>query len=501
MRRRQSMQILDLETRLDQLQSENRLLHDAKNRAERNLDEAAHDHSQKTRALDEAIQTRDLYLRQKSEELEQLKQTLQGLQGEVSRLAEANESLSSLRDVDSNYEQRYRDLETEHATSRQLWESRTREFDELRSKHASLSGNMEALVAHEVDLALQSKDAEVRQLREELDATKEQVRALQKQILAARKDDDMLVDRDEDYFENECEQLCRHVKAWVMRFSKFSDHKKCRKLDEVRDETIADRFDNAMLDGSDVNVYLADRVKRRDVFMSVVMFMVWEYIFKRYLFGMDKEHRQKLKVLEKTISEVAAPNVVNKWRATTLIMLAKRDAFAEQRASDTDAVVHEIYDTLAAFLPPPSELVQQIQGSLRNVLGAAVDLSTAMRTQRAQYIMLPPLQPEYDTNGDLTRKIFFNAALMNERSGETASNEGLELSQAVVRIVLFPLVVKEGDDDGVGEERIVVCPAQVLIAREDDERSIGKKALRVLSAQGNRSVGSIAPSQMEGGMI
>jgi hypothetical protein len=38
-----------------------------------------------------------------------------------------------------------------------------------------------------------------------------------------------------------------------------------------------------------------------------------------------------------------------------------------------------------------------------------------MRTQRAEYIMLPPLQPEYDTNGDLARKVYFNAALMNER--------------------------------------------------------------------------------------
>jgi len=79
--------------------------------------------------------------------------------------------------------------------------------------------------------------------------------------------------------------------------------------------------------------------------------------------------------------------------------------------------------------------------------------------------MLPPLQPEYDANGELASKVSFNAALMNERSGESVSNEELEEQGATVRIVLFPLVVKKGDDSGDGDEEIVVCPAQVLVAR------------------------------------
>ena len=54
---------------------------------------------------------------------------------------------------------------------------------------------------------------------------------------------------------------------------------------------------------------------------------------------------------------------------------------------------------------------------------------------------------------------------MNERSGDTVSNEDLEAQNAVVRIVLFPLVVKKGDDTGGGDDEIVVCPAQVLVAK------------------------------------
>lgn len=148
----------------------------------------------------------------------------------------------------------------------------------------------------------------------------------------------------------------------------------------------------------------------------------------------------------------------------TLTLLSKGDAFIQQRAQNTEAVVHEIYSTLSILLPPPSHLEHQIQESLRNVIRLAVELSIEMRTQLAEYIMLPPLQPECDTNGNLVAKVTFNASLMNERSGETTSNDELEARGAIVKIVLFPLVVKKGDDFGEGEDEIVVCPAQVLVA-------------------------------------
>ena len=491
-----------MEAKLDQLVSENRLLVDAKNRAERNLDQAVHDHSQQSHALNEALGTRDLYLQQKDDELEELRRTLQGLQEEVGRLNEANNDLGTSRNVNADFEQRYRDLEDEHSAAREQLEEQSQELEELRHKHTSLSGGMEGIVAAEVALAVQSKNAELKQLRSELETAKEQVRKLQQEIMAARRGDDSLVEHDEDYFDTKCEQLCRHVQQWVMRFSKFSDNKLCRRMEEVADEKITDRFDNAILDGTDVDAYLADRVKRRDVFMSVMMSMVWEYIFTRYLFGMDREQRQKLKYLEKTLSEVGPPSAVNKWRANTLTMLAKREGFQLQRQQDTEAVVHEIYSALSAFLTPPSHLVEQLQESLRKVLSTAVDLSIDMRTQKAQYIMLPPLQPEFNTNGDLETKVYFNAASMNERSGDTVDNKGLEETEAVVRIVLFPLVIKQGSEDGEEDEREVICPAQVLVAKEDGGKDKkDKRSVRVVSAQGNRSQGSIAPSQMEGGYI
>ncbi|KAL3419340.1 hypothetical protein PVAG01_09562 [Phlyctema vagabunda] len=454
MRRRQSMQVLELESRLEQLASENYMLAEAKAQAEQSL--------QTTQKAASTLADRDA-------EIDSLKQSLDWLHREVNRLTEVNEGLTSAQlTLDNQHNSRYGQLETQHAQT-------TRELEEVRIAHQSLSAGMGGIVENEVRNTMAEKDREIAQLRSELEAAKEKIRAMQREILLSKTaDSEFLVTRDEDYFDTACQQLCQHVQQWVLRFSKFSDMRACRLTSEINNDKIIDRLDNAILDGSDVDNYLADRVKRRDVFMSMTMTMVWEFVFTRYLFGMDREQRQKLKSLEKLLMEVGPPAAVHQWRATTLTLLAKRKTFLDQRKQDTEAVVHEILNTLFEILPPPTQLEDQIGDQLRRVMKAAVDLSIEMRTQRAEYMMLPPLQPEYDANGDLASKVSFNAALMNERSGDTVSNEELEAQKAVVRVVLFPLVVKKGDDRGEGDEEIVVCPAQVLVAKP-------KKTVRVFS--------------------
>ncbi|ETI22903.1 hypothetical protein G647_04697 [Cladophialophora carrionii CBS 160.54] len=474
-RRRQSMQqIKDLEARLDQLASENRALVEAKIVAEQHLE---HAHFETNRS-ENASAAFNAQLQERDAEIARLKQ-------EVASLVATHESLKK------EHEQSLLTLREEHEQALTQWQGSSRELETLRSRHTELSTGMESIVRHEIDSALAEKNAEIQRLRDDLEVAREKIRELQSQILE-RPVVDVVIFHDEDYFEQACQKLCQQVQGWVLRFSKFSDLKLCRTTSEVREEKIVDKFDNAILDGSDVDVYLADRVKRRDVFMSVVMTMIWEYVFTRYLFGMDREQRQKLKQLEKNLGEVGPASAVHQWRALTLTLLSKRESFKAQKESDTEAVAIEIFSTLSRFLPPPQNLEDQIVGSLRNVMRTAVELSIEMRTQRAEYIMLPPLQPEYDTNGDLARKVYFNASLMNERSGETTSNEELERAQAVVRMVLFPLVVKKGDDNGVGDEEIVVCPAQVLIARPDKAKKPRSSTRHVSGGSDAKSLRAIS---------
>ncbi|KAA8576877.1 hypothetical protein EYC84_006918 [Monilinia fructicola] len=441
MRRRQSMQVLELESKLDQLTAENRALAESKAHAEHML--------RSSQGAPAALVERDA-------QIDLLKRTLASMQDEVKRLTEVNAGLSSAAvTLGQQHNARYGTLESQHAQT-------SRELQQAREAHHNLQMQVEGVIHN----AIQERDNEISSLRTQLDAAKEQIRVMQKEILAAKAGDaQFLIMRDEDYFDTACQQLCQHVQQWVLRFSKFSDMRACRLTSEINNDKTIDRLDNAILDGSDVDSYLADRVRRRDVFMSMTMTMLWEFIFTRYLFGMDRDQRQKLKSLEKVLSEVGPQSAVHQWRATTLTLLSRRDSFARQKEQDTLAVVHAVFETLTEILPPPSHLEGQIEEQLKRVVKAAVDLSIQMRTQRAEYMMLPPLQPEYDANGDLASKVSFNAALMNERSGDTISNEELEAQKAVVRVVLFPLVVKKGDDFGQGDEEIVVCPAQVLVAK------------------------------------
>ncbi|TLD27036.1 hypothetical protein PspLS_04868 [Pyricularia sp. CBS 133598] len=447
MRRRQSMQVLELESRVDQLLAENRALNEARAKAEQSL-------SQKSSSL----------LADRDDQIDALKRSVEFLNQELSRLTEVNEGLhSAISQTAVQHDDRYRQLQSQH-------DSTKRELEQTRSVSGASAGTTQALLA--------DKDAEISRLRAELESTKERVRELQRRKLAERPaNGDFLTVRDIDYFDHRCQALCSHVQQWVLRFSKFSDMRACRLTNEINDEKIIDRLDNALLDGSDVDHYLRDRVKRRDVFMSMTMSMIWEFVFTRYLFGMDREQRQKLKSLEKLLLEVGPPQAVRQWRAITLTLLSRRSSFRDQKEQDTEAVVQAVLQTLSMILPPPSNLEDQIQSQLRRVVREAVDLSVEMRTQRAEYVMLPPLQPEYDANGDLAATVTFNAAMMNERSSPNNPpnyNEELQAEGATVRIVLFPLVVKKGDDSGVGDDEIVVHPAQVLVPKSSSSGRRGR---------------------------
>ena len=435
MRRRQSMQVLELENRVEQLMAENRMLAEARAQAE------------------QASSTRSVgSLAERDTQIDTLKRSLELMQKEVRRLTEVNEGLNSaINSSAMQHNERFRQLETEHANT-------TREL---------------ASVTISRDQQLAEKDREIAELKTQLQAAQEQIRTMQAKILESMPANgaDLLRIQDVDYFDRRCQQLCAHVQQWVLRFSKFSDLRACRLTSEINDEKIVDRLDNAVLDGSDVDEYLRDRVHRRDVFMAMTMYMVWEFVFTRYLFGLDREQRQKIKSLEKTLLDVGPISAVRQWRAVTLTLLMRQPSFRAQREQDTEAVVQAILQTLSAILPPPTHMEEQIETQLRRVVREAVDLSVEMRCQRAEYMMLPPLQPEYDGNGDLVETVAFNPELMTERGGSSrgkgesaTEKDDSQLTGTPVRIVLFPLVVKKGDDAGQGDDEIVVCPAQVLVA-------------------------------------
>lgn len=305
------IQIMDLQQQLEQLAAQNRPA-----KAEEAVQAAEYQRQVDSQAVTEAVEARDREIRQKDIDIAQLKDTLQRLREEVARPTELNNTLTEAnRNFTNNTNERYAQLQAEDQQVHQQWQQLSRELEELRAQNAQMTSGMEEAVRAKIGLALDERNAEIERLNAEYASAKEQIKTLQKQIsLSKVLNESFLTVRDENYFDGACRRLCLHVQQWVSRFSKFSDARACRlsseiaadtKLDGVTWQKIDTRLDNAILDGSDVDMRLADRVRRQDVFMSVVMTMIWEFIFTRYLFGMDREQRQKLKSLEKTLSEVS----------------------------------------------------------------------------------------------------------------------------------------------------------------------------------------------------
>jgi hypothetical protein len=303
MRKRQSMQILELQAQLEQLAVQNGSLEDARNRAEETLKAADYQREADSRVVTTAVEPRNRQLYQKNIDT-QLGNTLEE---HIARLTELNNTLTEANtNLADDANQRYAQLQAEGQQVHDKWQQSARELEALRAQHSQLTHGIESVVRGEIALVLDDRNAEISRLAAELASAKEQ-------ILSSKKpNESFLTVRDEDYFDSACQQLCQHVQQWVLRFSKFSDTRSCRlsseiaadtRLDDATRQKIESRLENAVLDGSNVDMLLADRIRRRDGFMSVAMAIIWEYVFARYLFGVDREQRQKLKSLEKRLLE------------------------------------------------------------------------------------------------------------------------------------------------------------------------------------------------------
>ncbi|GKZ34749.1 hypothetical protein AbraIFM66950_005105 [Aspergillus brasiliensis] len=288
---------------------------------------------------------------------------------------------------------------------------------------------------------------------------------------ASESPSNLIVFYDEDKFEYSLDELYEKCFQCVARLVEFLDNVPCRSLGELELEYTAYRFRNAILDGSDVDILLADPLHRRNIFMAVTMTMVWEWVFTRYLFGLERQIHLGIKLLEKELRQTLPQEAVNRWLATTLSLLAQDPEVKQQQTFDIQAVSKTIAEVLMSVISEETPGMLELLTDLNEVLRDAVQLSVEMHTQLANYLMLPPLRPEYDNNANLASKIFFNSSLMQDVSGMYASDEEAESEHAVVRTVLFPLVVKKGDDQGRGEEEVVIYPAQVVVAKRQGESS------------------------------
>lgn len=149
-----------------------------------------------------------------------------------------------------------------------------------------------------------------------------------------------------------------------------------------------------------------------------------------------------------------------------MTILSARPTFETKRVADAEEIVNTILHLLNYLLPPPPQYASLALESLRNLVHDAVQLAIEMRTQRAEYVMKRPPRPEYDDNGDVTNTINFSASIMQNRGAEAVSDQELEAEGATVKMILFPQVIRRGNEYGENyDTEVTVLPMQVLVNR------------------------------------
>jgi len=300
--RRRSRQFADLDVKIEsltetnqRLYEENMQLQSINTSSEQVLEATIYRHLQERSALVEALEIRSLTVTERENQLQTLRRDIERLQDnrlvqEVQHLRLTNETLTGDNStIKANYERKREQLHT-----------LLRQHTELQKRYAEVTSGLETYVSRQVSNASLNKDAEIANLRDELAATKAASAKLQAKVTRMNRSNDP---KDEAYFVRSCNHLFSTIQQWCVKFSKFSDDKKCEDYFGIEEE-VKHLADSVMLNGTPVQNMLQDRVKRREVFQSMVVSLIWELIFCRYLFGLDSDERKKLKALEEKLNEV-----------------------------------------------------------------------------------------------------------------------------------------------------------------------------------------------------
>ena len=297
-RRRQSLKLMDLEQKVELLGIENGTLVHEKANLEKSLAKTRADQQEATAALTEKLESADKVLADKNAEIDELNKKLTWYQEEMARLQGHNASLTQLQ---AAYKLSHASISLRYDKKSQQLLELTNEHTELQSKYKGLQGEREhsQAIADEI----QAKDAELQLLRSELQKARDEVRSLERKVMA-RQSNRYLDIKDPSHFAHSANILFQDVQKWSEDFSHFSLGRRCIHVHRVTDEEVKDRFENVMLDDRGVRRMLKDESRRGTAITAIMMRLIWEFVFTRYLFGLETEERQKLLSLERTLAEV-----------------------------------------------------------------------------------------------------------------------------------------------------------------------------------------------------
>lgn len=302
-RRRQSLKLVDLEQKVEILGADNSTLVQEKANLEKSLAHTKLMHHQSTAALTDKLNASSKVLQDKNSEIEELNRKLAWYHEEVARLTSANDSLSNINaSLQAAHKEERANLTKRHEQREDELLQLTKEYAELQAQFKKLQSGRGA-AEHVIHAEIQRKDAELALLRTELQKAREEVKSLERKVMA-RQSNRYLDIKDPAHFAASANALFQDLRNWCNEFSSYSAGRRCIHVHRVTDEAVKDRFEQVMLDDRGVRRMLKDESRRPQALTAIMMRLIWEFVFTRYLFGLETEERQKLLSLERTLAEV-----------------------------------------------------------------------------------------------------------------------------------------------------------------------------------------------------
>ncbi|KAF8856496.1 hypothetical protein BDZ45DRAFT_745397 [Acephala macrosclerotiorum] len=187
---------------------------------------------------------------------------------------------------------------------------------------------------------------------------------------------------------------------------------------------------------------------------SLVSRILVEHIFSAYFVGLPKEQADDFTKTERFLSSFGTIESMNQWRSATLSIVQK-DA-AQKLQSETTTVVEAVVSQVNRIMDSIGDLrhTESRDQSLRSLTNSSIELARLMRVQKAEFsIMMPSIEGHQRTT--------FNPDTMEDIGGEDEDT----LIEREIRCVVFPGIVKAGDENGERSHlRNVVAKIRVLCA-------------------------------------
>ncbi|KAH0608082.1 uncharacterized protein H6S33_002134 [Morchella sextelata] len=316
------------------------------------------------------------------------------------------------------------------------------EIEDLKFERDTFHGKLQSMTGDRKEM----KQA-IDNLRSEIVARDNDVRGLKQEISRSRASNPAFMP--DNKIVSDYQYLLSHLSNWAL--SNF------RKLEPTNvDQVIAElKLDPTTYDA--ITACMKETAGRKCLAISsLVMRFISRGIFRPFLFGLDETEEKYLKSLESSLAEQSTEKEIQFWRSTTLRMLIASKSHKSKVDSSIDKVASEIKSFLETIFPPSAGSPVSNYGAeaLKTVITHAAELSLALRMQRPSYTLSAP------PSGSPFLKHMESAepSLDNDDSGGglMGTLRRTKPPQDKVRLTIFPLLHKSGNEDGDEYDKVFV---------------------------------------------